>query len=285
MNGKETFSLPGGAEIPRVGLGVWMIPDEQTEAAVCEAFRMGYRHVDTAQAYGNEAGVGRALRGAGLAREEIFVTSKVAAEHKTYREAADSIDGSLLRMKTDYLDLMLIHSPQPWAEFRGPRRYFEENREVWRAMEDAQRAGKLRAIGVSNFLVDDLENLLAGCTIRPAVHQLLAHPGNLPQAILDFCRREGILCEAYSPLGHGEALKNPAVRAAAAHTGASEAQVCLRFLLDEGLVVLPKAGKSEHMRRNLELDFELSPQDRAALRETAFADYGEHAHFPVFSGR
>lgn len=196
----ETYTLSNGVTIPRLGLGTWMIPDEQAAEAVNTAVSLGYRLIDTAQAYGNERGVGAGVRECGVAREDLFVITKIAAEHKTYEEAARSIDESLAKTGLDYIDLMIIHSPQPWAEFRGERRYFEENRAVWRALEDAYHAGKLRAIGVSNFLKDDLQNLLAVCTVRPMVNQILTHITNTPGALITYCQSEGILCEAYSPL-------------------------------------------------------------------------------------
>ena len=204
----EKFILSGGTEIPKLGLGTWMIPDGDAGDAVKAAVALGYRHIDTAQAYGNEAGVGQGIRSCGVRREELFVTSKVAAENKSYDSAAKSIDESLRKSGLEYLDLMIIHSPQPWAEFRGERRYFEENREVWRALEGAYRSGKVRAIGVSNFLQDDLESLLAGCTVKPMINQILTHIANTPLALIEFCRENGILTEAYSPIAHGEALKN-----------------------------------------------------------------------------
>ncbi len=202
----EKYKLSNGVGIPKLGLGTWMIPDEQTDEAVRKAVELGYRHIDTAQAYGNEAGVGRGVKSCGIPREELFVTSKVAAEHKSYETVARSIDETLEKTGLDYLDMMIIHAPQPWAEFRGEKRYFEENREAWRALEDAYKAGKLRAIGVSNFLADDLESLFEGAEIKPMVNQILTHISNTPIEQIDFCKANGILCEAYSPIAHGEAL-------------------------------------------------------------------------------
>ena len=174
----EKYTLSNGVEIPKLGLGTWMIPDEQTDEAVRKAVALGYRHIDTAQAYGNEAGVGRGIKSCGVKRDELFITSKVAAEHKSYETAAKSIDETLKKTGLDYLDMMIIHSPQPWAEFRGEKRYFEENKETWRALEDAYKTGKLRAIGVSNFLIDDLENLLVSVEIKPMydfIYRLCRH--------------------------------------------------------------------------------------------------------------
>ena len=157
---KETYELANGVQIPRLGLGTWFIDDDKAAEAVRAAVKLGYRLIDTAQAYGNERGVGEGVHTCGIPREELFVASKVAAELKTYEAAAKSIDETLEKMGLDYLDQMIIHSPQPWNEFRVEKRYFEENKEVWRALEDAQAAGKVKVIGVSNLLKDDLENLL-----------------------------------------------------------------------------------------------------------------------------
>lgn len=186
---QETYTLANGIAIPKLGLGTWFIDNNKAAQAVRTAVELGYRLIDTAQAYGNERGVGEGIRTCGLKREELFVASKVAAEHKTYENAARSIDETLEKMGLTYLDQMLIHSPQPWREFRAERRYFQENRAVWRALEDAQAAGKMRVIGVSNFLRDDLENLLTGCRVRPAVNQLLLHIAGTDLPLLDYCTR------------------------------------------------------------------------------------------------
>ena len=204
----ETYTLSNGVRIPKLGLGTWMIDDTSVSEAVRQAVSIGYRHIDTAQAYQNEVGVGNGIHTCGVPRGDIFVTSKVAAEAKSYATAAQSITTSLEKTGLDYLDLMLIHSPQPWAEWRGEKRYDAENKDVWRALEDAYTAGKLKAIGVSNFLVDDLENLLAGCAITPMVNQILTHVGNTPMELIRFCQDSGLVVEAYSPIAHGEALRN-----------------------------------------------------------------------------
>lgn len=138
----------------------------------------------------------------------MLVVSKVAAEHKTYEDAANDIDETLNKMGFEYLDLMIIHSPKPWAEWRGSKRYFEENKLVWKALEDAYKAGKLKSIGVSNFLIDDLENLMDDCKIKPMVNQILMHIGNTPTELINFCNKENIVVEAYSPIAHGEAFED-----------------------------------------------------------------------------
>ena len=282
----EKYTLSNGVEIPKLGLGTWMIPDEQTDEAVRQVVALGYRHIDTAQAYGNEAGVGRGVKSCGVKRDELFVTSKVAAEHKSYETAARSIDETLKKTGLDYLDMMIIHAPQPWAEFRGEKRYFEENKETWRALEDAYKAGKLRAIGVSNFLIDDLESLLASADIKPMVNQILTHISNTPLELIDFCNANDIRCEAYSPIAHGEALKNKAIADMAAKYGVSVAQLCVRYTIELGMVALPKTSNPEHMKSNAEIDFTISDEDMETLKHfEKIKDYGEYSFFPVFSGK
>lgn len=282
----ETYTLSNGVKIPKLGLGTWFIDDDKAEDAVKEAVKLGYRLIDTAQAYGNECGVGEGVRNCGLPRNEIFVTSKVAAEAKSYESAAASIDETLSKMGLDYIDMMIIHSPQPWAEFRIEKRYFEENKEVWRALEDAYTAGKIKAIGVSNFLQDDLENILADCKIKPMVNQILLHISNTNTELVDFCNKNGILVEAYSPIAHGEALKNNDITAMAEKYGVSTAQLCIRYVIQLGTVALPKTGNPAHMKDNANVDFEISDEDMKALKEMEHIDnYGEFNVFPVFSGK
>lgn len=282
----ENYTLSNGVKIPKIGLGTWLIPDGEAAQAVRDAVAMGYRHIDTAQAYGNERGVGEGVRTCGVPREEIFVTSKVAAEHKTYESVAKSIDESLAKIGIDYIDLMIIHCPQPWAEFRGERRYFTENKEVWRALEKAYKDGKVKAIGVSNFLVDDLENILDGCEVKPMVNQILTHIANTPLELINFCREHGILCEAYSPIAHGEALKNRLILSVAEKYSVTPAQLCVRYALQLGMVVLPKTSNPEHMKNNADIEFEISAEDMDILElAEKIKDYGEHSYFPVFSGK
>mgnify|MGYP004522439801 FL=1 len=282
----ENYTLSNGVKIPKIGLGTWLIPDGEAAQAVRDAVAMGYRHIDTAQAYGNERGVGEGVRTCGVPREEIFVTSKVAAEHKTYESAAKSIDESLAKLGMDYMDLMIIHCPQPWAEFRGERRYFTENKEVWRALENAYKDGKVKAIGVSNFLVDDLENILDGCEVKPMVNQILTHITNTPLELINFCREHDVLCEAYSPIAHGEALKNRLILSVAEKYSVTPAQLCVRYALQLGMVVLPKTSNPEHMKNNADIEFEISAEDMDILElAEKIKDYGEHSYFPVFSGK
>lgn len=282
----ETFKLSNGVEIPKLGLGTWLLDDAQAAQAVRDAVSIGYRHFDTAQAYMNEAGVGEEIRSCDVAREELFITTKVAAELKKYDAVTQSIDESLTKLGLDYIDLLIIHSPQPWKEFRGENRYFEENKEVWKAMEDAYKTGKVKAIGLSNFLQDDIENIIAGCEIKPMVNQILAHVSNTPFELIEFCQKNDILAEAYSPIAHGAILDNAEIKATADKYGVSVAQLCLRYDLQLGLVVIPKTANPDHMRNNAELDFVISDEDMETLKNVErIQDYGEHSFFPVFGGK
>ncbi len=235
----EIYTLSNGVKIPKLGLGTWFIEDDKAAQAVKDAVQIGYRHIDTAQAYGNERGVGEGVSSCGVSREELFVTTKLAAEIKSYQEAGKAIDASLTKMGLDYIDLMLIHSPQPWNDFRG-KDYAEGNREAWRGLESAYKAGKLRAIGVSNFTQQDIENILSGGTVAPMVNQLLVHAGNTPFQLLAYCQSKGILVEAYSPIAHGEILKNPAVKNIAHKYNVTVPQLCIRYTLQLGTLPLPK---------------------------------------------
>ncbi|AIF66513.1 aldo/keto reductase [Terribacillus saccharophilus] len=282
----ETYKLSNGIEIPKLGLGTWLLDDAQTVQAVRDAVSMGYRHIDTAQAYMNEAGVGEGIRSSGVTREDLFITTKVVAEAKTYDAVSQSIDESLKKMKLNYIDLLIIHSPQPWDEFRDDNRYFEENKEAWKAMEDAYKKGKVKAIGLSNFLQDDVENILANCEIKPMVNQVLAHISNTPMELIEFCQKNDILVEAYSPIAHGAVLDNAEVKVIADKYGVTVAQLCLRYDIQLGLVVIPKTANPEHMRNNAELDFSISDDDMETLKNIELIkDYGEHSFFPVFSGK
>lgn len=280
---EETFALANGVAIPKLGLGTWRIDDDAVGQVVRDAIGIGYRHIDTAQAYGNERGVGEAVRASGVARDALFVTTKLAAECKSFVEARERIDGSLKTLGLDHIDLMLVHSPQPWAEFREGEHFFEGNLEAWRALEEAHQAGKLRAIGVSNFEAADIDNLIEHGSIAPMVNQILAHVGNTPFDLIDYSRSKGLLVEAYSPVAHGAALKNGRLIPLADKYGVGVAQICIRYCLQLGLLPLPKSSSAEHIRDNAAIDFVISDEDMAALREADNrTDYGEAGAFPVF---
>ena len=285
LDGK--YALNDGNEIPKLGLGTWFVKDRDAADVVRRAVGMGYRLIDTAQAYGNERGVGEGVRTCGVPREEIFVTSKVAAETKTRAAAAKAVDDMLSATGLDNLDLAIIHAPQPWRRWRSKkRRYFEENLDVWAALEDAKAKGKVRSIGVSNFLADDLQNILDNCTVRPAVNQILCHIGNTPEGLLELCRKEGVLAESYAPLGHGRMLEDERVIAMAAKYGVTAAQLCIRYCIELGTVALPKAASDAHLRENAEVDFSISAEDMEALKALPpIKGYGMLRMLPVFSGK
>lgn len=279
----ETFTLANDVKIPKLGFGTWMIPEADAARAVRDALAIGYRHVDTAQAYANERGVGEGLRASFLPCDRLFVTTKLAAECKSYAEARTRIDESLKALALDHIDLMLTHSPQPWAEFRQGGHFFEGNLEAWRALEEAQRAGKLRAIGVSNFERADLDNLLDNSGTAPMVNQVLAHVGNTPFDLNDYSRSKGILVEAYSPVAHGAVLNNANLGALARKYGVSVARLCIRYCLQLGLLPLPKSTNPAHMRDNAAVDFVISDADMQNLKTVDNnKDYGEANMFPVF---
>lgn len=283
----NTLTLSNGVKIPQLGLGTWFIDDANAAEAVRQAAKLGYRHLDTAQAYGNERGVGEGVRTCGVPREELFVVSKVAAEHKTYEETKKGIDETLKKMGLDYLDMMIIHSPQPWVKVNQcDDRYVEGNRAAWRALEDAYKEGKLRAIGVSNFQIGDLNSLMEACTIKPMVNQILLHISNTPLELVEFCQKNGIVVEAYSPIAHGVILNQPEIKAMAEKYGVSVPQLCIRYTMQLGAVSLPKTANPDHMKTNAEVDFTISDEDMETLKHFKKIDsYGESSGFPVYGGK
>lgn len=286
MISKETYTLNNGVLIPKIGLGTWFVNNDEATDLVKKAIDVGYTHIDTAQAYGNEVGIGKALQDLGKDREHIFLTSKVGAEHKTYTSASHSIDQSLKSLGLDYIDLMLIHSPEPWEEFHNSAEYDEANREVWKALEDAYKAGKLRAIGISNFRQKDIDNIFNHCAIKPMVNQLLIHVGNTPSALINYSKQHNMIVEAYSPIGHGVILGHPELKNIAQKYGVSVAQICIAYTLQQGLLPLPKATSLSHLQSNLVVDFEITKDDINMLKNIEkVSDYGKYTKFPVFSGK
>ena len=235
----------------KIGSGLVTVMVRGDVGAVKAAVEIGYRHIDTAQAYGNERGVGEGVRTCGIPRDELFVVSKVAAEHKTYEEAMGGINETLEKMGLDYLDMMIIHSPQPWAKVnQSEDRYVEGNRAAWKALEDAYTAGKLRAIGVSNFQIEDIESLLVTAKIKPMVNQIEFHPGFMQEETVKYCRDNGILVEAWSPLGTGRMLTNPDLQEIASHYGKSVAQICIRWCIQHDVLPLPKSVTPSRIEEN-----------------------------------
>lgn len=280
---QETYTLNNGLKIPKLALGTWMIDDNKTEQAVQDAIQIGYRHIDTAQAYQNEAGVGRGIKASGIKREDLFITTKLAAEIKSYDGAVAAIEESLQKLGLDYIDLMIIHSPQPWNDFRGGA-YAEGNREAWKALEEAYTAGKLRAIGVSNFLIEDLNSILDNCSIKPMVNQVLAHIGKTPTALIEYNKDNDILTQAYSPIGHGVLLNHDVVVEMAKKYSVTVPQLAIRYCLELKLLPLPKTSSPDHMRSNANVNFTISDEDMEILKAVeTITDYGDANIMPVFS--
>lgn len=282
----EVYTFANGLTIPKLGYGTWEIPDDKAAQAVREAVKTGYRHIDTAEGYENERGVGEGIHTCGVSREELFVTTKLQAFYKTYGEAKAAIDQSLRDSGLDYFDLMLIHAPQPWTDYHSGNHYFKGNLEAWRAMEEAVNEGKLKSIGLANFEEIDLDNILEHCAIKPVVNQVLCHIGNTPLTVIDYCKKNGILVEAYSPIAHGEMLKNNEVMTMAQQYGVSVAQLCIRYCLQLGALPLPKAMNPSHMADNAQVDFVISEEDMRKLKNAdKIKNYGEFSLFPVFGGK
>lgn len=275
----EMDTLSNGVAIPKVAFGTWQIPGgDQAYQAVKSALAAGYRHIDTALAYQNEAGVGQAIRDSGIPRDEIFVTTKLPAETKSYRGALADFNQSIKNLGLDYVDLYLVHAPWPWSAM-GSTGYDEANIDVWQAMEEIYQSGRAKAIGVSNFAVRDLKNIFKQATVKPMVDQIQYYLGFTEPKITSFAKANGLLVEAYSPLATGGVLNNAAVQRVADKYGVSVAQLALRFVLQNDVLPLPKAVNPAHIEANTHLDFEISAADMQALNAMPDAA-GRNWHIP-----
>jgi len=263
---KGSFTLYNGVEIPALGFGTWQIPNDVAEFAVKDALEVGYRHIDTAALYQNEKGVGKGIRDFGIPREEIFLTTKISAFCKTYEDTLKAIDDSLENLGTDYIDLMLIHAPRPFNEMFEPtgKTYNEENLEVWKSMTEAYNVGKFRAIGVSNFSEEDLDNIIQNSKVKPMVNQVLVNITHYPRKLIEECKKRGILVASYSPNATGK-LKGSLLEEMAEKYGYTLPQLGNRFDYQLGTVVLPKSTNKEHMAQNLNIDTEISEEDMKIL--------------------
>ena len=260
----DCFTLSNGVKIPCVGYGTWQTPDGETTAeCVKTALSLGYRHIDTAFAYGNEKSVGEGIRRSGVAREDIFVTTKHWVTERGYDKTVAAVETSLRLLGLDYVDLYLVHWPcvaklsPDWKEI---------NADTWRGFERMYKDGKLRAIGVSNYFPNHLEALMGMCEIPPMVNQLEFHPGYTQLENIRWSQQHGMLAEAWSPLGSGAVLVDPTLNAMAAKYGKSVAQLCVRFALQNDVLPLPKSTKPERIAANAEVfDFEITQEDMDAL--------------------
>lgn len=280
---EDVHTLYNGVEVPRLGFGTWLIGNEKAKEVVKNAINLGYIHIDSAQAYGNEEGIGFALKKTMFKREDIFITSKVEAEIKDYESAKKSIEESLRKLDTDYIDLMLIHCPMPWDQYKreGGYRYQKENLEVWKALEEAYEAGKLRAIGVSNFNIDDLLNIMAYAKIRPMVNQIPLLLGDVDKELVSFCNEHNIMVESYSPLAHGhlihdknkELMHEEVIKNNPALAKYTWSQLLLSYASTYADIILPKASSKDHMLEDMNYLLSLD-QDTVHLLEKLHQELG-----------
>lgn len=254
------FTLKNKVQIPAIGIGTWQVaPGDEAYNTVRSALEAGYRHVDTANTYGNEKSVGEAIRDSKIPREEIFITTKLPADIKTYDGARASFLESLANLGVEYVDLYLIHAPWPWSAVGT--NCDEGNTAAWRAMIDLYNEGKIRAIGVSNFHPADIENLIVTTGFSPMVNQIRYFIGNTQQHITDYCREREILVEAYSPLATGALVNDGHMAALAEKYGKSIPKICIRYCIEKGTLPIPKSTNPQRIKDNLDVDFKMDEED------------------------
>ena len=260
----KNYTLNNGLEIPVVGFGTWQTPDgEVAELSVLTALKAGYTHIDTAAAYKNEESVGRAIKKSGLNREDLYITTKLANPSHTYEDAQQSIKDSLEKLYLDYIDLYLIHWPNPVT---SRHEWKKRNADSWRAMEEAVDAGLIKSIGVSNFHPHHIDALLETARIKPAVNQILLNPSDMQEELVRYNKKHDILSEAYSPLGTGKIFEVESLKDLASKYNKTVAQVVIRWSLHHGFLPLPKSVTPERIVSNFDVyDFELSPEDIALI--------------------
>ena len=264
MSLQDTYTLSDGVEIPKIGFGTWQMPnDDHTTKVVENAINVGYKHIDTAQMYGNEEAVGRGIKNSGVDRNELFVTTKLNNMNHSYELAKESIDESLRLLQLDYIDLFIIHWPNP-KQFR--ENWKESNIESWRAMEEAQKAGKIRTLGVSNFMPRHLDALVDHVNVMPTVNQILLNPSEMQPDTVARNKELNILSEAYSPLGTGKIFELDEMKNLAEKYNKSIAQVAIRWSLQHGFLPLPKWSTLSRAAENADVfDFEISEEDMKVM--------------------
>lgn len=259
----DCYTLNNGVKIPCVAFGTYKAAQDESEAVISKAIEAGYRYFDTASFYGTEPYLGSAVRKSGIGREQFFLASKVWKEEMGYEKTKQAFAQTLERLGTDYLDLYLIHWPLPTPDCENWR---ELDLDTWRAMEELYREGKVRAIGLSNFLPHHIENILKECKVRPAVDQLEFHPGYAQEAAVRYCQERGILVQAWSPLGRGRVAEDSLLLSLAEKYRVSVQQICLRYALQKRVIPLPKASSMERMKQNQEIfHFAISQEDMYRL--------------------
>lgn len=262
----DSFTMHNGKTIPCIGYGTYKTSEEEVYDAVIAAIKAGYRHIDTAAFYKNEAGVGRAVRECGVPREEIFVTSKVWNTDRGYENTKKAFAESMERLGLEYMDLYLIHWPANKKQFGDEAKKI--NAETWRALEELYAEGKVRAIGLSNFLPHHIEELMEGAKVKPMVDQIEFHPGWAQLEVSEYCRKKDIVVEAWSPLGRKDALDNEVLREIGAKYQKGTAQVCIRWIIQHGILPLPKTVNPDRMAENADVfDFELTAEEMRIIDE------------------
>ncbi len=276
-NINSTYTLRNGVTIPKIAFGTWQLEEGKTAYdAVSKALELGYRHIDTAAIYGNEKSVGKAIKSSGIKREELFITTKLWNTEHSYGKALAAFESSIEKLALEQLDLYLVHWPNP-PYVRD--RFEETTKETWSAMEKLYQNNKVRAIGVSNYLPWHLEVLLKNATIDPMVNQICVYPGLVDEKTIAFSEKEGMLIEAYSPLGRGAVLEATEIREIAEKYGKSPAQVALRWSLDKGYLPLPKSATPNRIEENMEIfDFSLTQEEINKL--TTMKNYGNPPQNP-----
>ncbi len=269
----EVYTLSNGVNIPKLGFGTWQIPNESAYEATLSAFKAGYRHIDTAQAYQNEKAIGKALKDSGLKRDEYFVTSKLPAQIKGYQKTHDAFKRTMENLQLDVLDLYLIHAPWPWDQMG--KDCTQGNIDSWKAMVELYQDGKIRSIGVSNFSPTDMRAIIDATGTVPHVNQIRYYIGDLQDETVSFCHEHNILVEAYSPLATGRILEHPELKAIATEQGVTVAQLCIRYCLQKQTLPLPKTTKEARMFENAAVDFIISPDQMKRLDDLNNLD-GRH---------
>lgn len=260
----ENYVLSNGIKIPKIAFGTWQIVDgKDAYTSVMYALKAGYRHIDTAAAYENEASVGKAIQDFGIDRKDIFITTKLPAEIKNVEEALHSFEKSLAYLKTDYIDLYLIHAPWPWNNVGQD--CTKENIELWKLLVQLYHEGKIKAIGVSNFLETDIKPLYDATGFYPQVNQIRYFIGNIQKDLTDYCQRKDILIEAYSPLATGLLLNHPEIEKIAQKYNTTIPKICLRYCIEKNTLPIPKSVHENRIIDNLDIDFKMSEEDIAYL--------------------
>lgn len=257
----NSYKLNNGVTIPEIGFGTWQLT-ENVEQVIHWALNAGYTHIDTAAAYKNEKEIAEAIKTSGKKRSDLFLTTKVWVSERGYEKAKNAIETSLANLETDVIDLMLIH----WPAKTSQDNWEEENAQTWKALEEYYAQGKIRAIGVSNFMVHHLEALLKTAKVKPMVNQIEYHPGYLQEDVVAFCKEHDILVEAWSPIGSGRILEDQLLNDLAKKYNTNVGAICIQFCLQNGILPLPKSTSQKNIEKNIQINFQLDDEDMVLIK-------------------